>query len=103
MTEITVRALLLHNKADKNGEIVEYTEDTSMPIFRSFIAKRLGLFVPLNEILIYDLKQKELNDMESIRQQEIIYISVLGGIKDKIPGPRKLPFIGNIYDLLPNL
>ncbi|ORE13712.1 cytochrome P450 [Rhizopus microsporus] len=74
-----------------------------MPIFRSFIAKRLGLFVPLNEILIYDLKQKELTDMESIRQQEIIYISVLGGIKDKIPGPRKLPFIGNIYDLLPNL
>ncbi|KAL4207501.1 hypothetical protein AB4K20DRAFT_1870188 [Rhizopus microsporus] len=103
MTEITVRALLLHNKADKNGEIIEYTEDTSMPIFRSFIAKRLGLFVPLNEILIYDLKQKELTDMESIRQQEIIYISVLGGIKDKIPGPRKLPFIGNIYDLLPNL
>lgn len=86
-----------------DGRTIHFSTGTSIQTFRSMISKKLGVFVPLDEILIYSFENILLKDMEEIQKQEIIYISVLGGIKTTIPGPKKFPLIGSLYELLPDM
>lgn len=88
---------------EEDGVIIQFSTGTSLQTLRSIIAKKLGIFVPLSEILLYSSENTILQDMGEIRKQKTIFISVVGGIKTVVPGPRKYPIIGSLYELLPDL
>ncbi|KAG2211207.1 hypothetical protein INT47_006326 [Mucor saturninus] len=105
MATRTTLIAVLQNSAnyEEDGVTIHFSTGTSIQTFRSMISKNLGVFVPLDDILMYSAENVLLKDMEEIQKQQVIYISVIGGIKTTIPGPRKLPLIGSLYELLPDI
>lgn len=98
-----VVVLQISKNVEKDGVIVQFSEGSTLQTLRSIISKKLGIFVPLDEIILYDSNRTILEDMEEIHKQQTIYVSVAGGIKTHFPGPRKYPLVGSLYDLLPDL
>lgn len=98
-----IAVLQTSTNIEEDGVIIQFSTGTSLQTLRSIIAKKLGVFVSLSEILLYNSENTILQDMEEIRKQKTIFVSVVGGIKTVVPGPRKYPIIGSLYELLPDL
>jgi cytochrome P450/NADPH-cytochrome P450 reductase len=88
---------------EEDGVIIQLSSGSTLQTVRTNIAKKLGVFVPLEEIVFYSSEKTLLQDMDEIRKQQIIYVSVVGGIKPVIPGPTKYPLVGSLYELLPDM
>ncbi|KAI8078481.1 cytochrome P450 [Thamnidium elegans] len=98
-----IAVLQTSTNVEKDGVIIQLSGGSTLQTVRTTISKKLGVFVPLDEIMLYNAEKVILEDMEEIRKQQTIYVSVVGGIKTQFPGPRKYPLIGSLYELLPDL
>lgn len=98
-----IAVLQTSTNVEKDGVIIQFSSGSTLQTVRSTISKKLGVFVPLEEIVLYNAEKVILEDMDEIRKQQTIYVSVVGGIKTQFPGPKKYPLIGSLYELLPDL
>lgn len=98
-----IAVLQISTNVEEDGVIIQLSSSSTLQTVRTNVAKKLGIFTPLEEILFYSSEKILLPDIDEIRKQQIVYVSVVGGIKTSIPGPTKYPLVGSIYELLPDL
>jgi cytochrome P450/NADPH-cytochrome P450 reductase len=88
---------------ETDGCIIRLGNGASTNTVRNLASQKLGLLVPLEDLILETSDGKILNDIDRVISQRIIYISLKERIKDVIPGPRRLPMVGNLYDMMPDL
>lgn len=100
-------SLIVAAKGCKNietdGHIIRIGNGANTNTVRSLAAEKLGLAIPLNDIILETASGEELTEIEKVKSQQVVYINFQEQIKDVIPGPPRLPMVGNLYDMLPDL
>jgi cytochrome P450/NADPH-cytochrome P450 reductase len=86
-----------------DGHIIRIGNGANTNTVRALAAEKLGLAVPLDEINLETSSGVILTEIEKVKLQQVVYISYKEQIKDIIPGPRRLPMVGNLYEMLPDL
>lgn len=84
------------------GHIIRIGNGANTNTVRGLAAEKLGLAVPLDEINLETSSGVILTEIEKVKLQQVVYISYKEQIK-QVPGPRRLPMVGNLYDMLPDL
>jgi cytochrome P450/NADPH-cytochrome P450 reductase len=88
---------------EADGHIISIGNGANTNTVRSLAAEKLGLAVGLDNIILETASGIILTEIEKVRLQQVVYISLVEKIKDTIPGPRRLPMVGNLYDMMPDL
>lgn len=88
---------------ENDGHIIRIGNGASTDTVRSLAVEKLGICAPLAEITLETSKGEVLTEIDQIRNQQVVYINYPEQIKDIIPGPRGLPMVGNLYDIMPDL
>jgi cytochrome P450/NADPH-cytochrome P450 reductase len=100
-------SLIIAVKGSENievdGHIIRIGNGANTNTVRNLASEKLGLAIPLDEIILETSTGEVLTEIDRVRSQQIIYINFKEQIKDVIPGPRRLPMVGNLYDMLPDL
>ncbi|KAI8635908.1 cytochrome P450 [Parasitella parasitica] len=86
-----------------DGHIIRIGNGANTDTVRGLAAEKLGLAVPLDEIVLETSSGVVLTEIDKVRIQQVVYIGCKEKIQDVIPGPRRLPMVGNLYDMLPDL
>ncbi|KAF7720877.1 hypothetical protein EC973_005878 [Apophysomyces ossiformis] len=107
MSQITATSLIVVLKGstdiEKDGRIIRFGSGANLDTIRGLAAEKLGITGQTNDILLYDASGNLLGGIDDARQQQVLYIDLQQHIKEIIPGPPKLPFVGNLYDMIPDL
>ncbi|KAI8068594.1 cytochrome P450 [Gongronella butleri] len=103
MSEKTLVVALKGSSLDSSKSL-HLAGDVRLDTVRQLAADALGIRgIPANDLLLYDASGHLLGGIDDVFQQQVVYVDVQGGIDDVFPGPKPLPFVGNLYDLLPNI
>ncbi|KAI8368250.1 cytochrome P450 [Radiomyces spectabilis] len=86
----------------EEGHIIQVGNGASIDTVKSLAAEKLATSAPLADITLEDACGNRLTEIDAVRSQQVVYLSLKEQIKDVIPGPRKLPYVGNLYDLAPD-
>ncbi|GAA5815138.1 hypothetical protein MFLAVUS_008644 [Mucor flavus] len=90
------------NNIEAEGKIIRIGNGANTNTVRSLAAEKLGLAIPLNDIILETSTGVELTEIEMVRLQQVVYIHFHQQIKE-IPGPTRLPMVGNLYEMMPDL
>ncbi|KAI9363256.1 cytochrome P450 [Pilaira anomala] len=85
-----------------DGKIIRIGNGANTNTVRSLAAEKLGLTIPLNDIILETSTGDELTEIEKVKLQQVVFINFQQQIKE-IPGPVRLPMVGNLYDMMPDL
>jgi cytochrome P450/NADPH-cytochrome P450 reductase len=96
-------ALKGNDNIEADGHIITIGNGANTNTVRSLAAEKLGLAIALDDIILETTSGIALTEIEKVRLQQVVYISSVEKIKDVIPGPRRLPMVGNLYDMMPDL
>lgn len=88
---------------EADGHIISIGNGANTTTVRSLASEKLGLAIPLDDIILETASGDVLTEIEKVRLQQVVYINFIEKIKDTIPGPRRLPMVGNLYDMMPDL
>lgn len=89
---------------EKNGKIIRFaTVGANLNTIRGLVAEKLNIIAPLEDIMLLNQNGHLLDDIDQVKNQQVLYISLKEKIKAAIPGPASLPFVGSLYELLPNM
>lgn len=88
---------------EKEGRIIRFGHGANLDTIRGLAAERLGIAAGYGYIQLLDTKGKLLGGIDDIKSQQVVYVDLRTQIKDVIPGPVSLPFVGSLYEMLPNL
>ena len=104
ITSLIVVLAKLSNDVENQGKIIVFGSGANLNTVRSLAAEKLGISssVPLEDIILRSPSSRILEGIDDIRNQQVIYVDLKEHIKDVIPGPQKLPFVGSLYSLMPN-
>lgn len=102
MTLPLIIALKDTQNIEKDGQIIQIGNGANTNTVRGLAAEKLGLAIPLEDIILETVDGKELTEIEKVKEQNVVYIKPRDKIKN-VPGPRRLPMVGNVYDMLPDL
>ncbi|KAI8067575.1 cytochrome P450 [Gongronella butleri] len=103
MTDKTIIVALKGSIAEA-GKPLHLSSGVSLDTVRQMAAETLGICVnQTHDLLLYTSSDKLLGGVDDLWQQQLIYVDLPCHIQDVIPGPAKLPFVGNLYDLMPNM
>ncbi|KAF7726609.1 hypothetical protein EC973_008573 [Apophysomyces ossiformis] len=106
MSENTITSLIVVRKdstdIEKDGRIIRFGNGANLDTIRSLAAEKLGI-VGSADVLLYDGSGKLVPGVDEARRQQVLYIDLKDQIKEVIPGPTKLPFVGNLYDMVPDI
>jgi cytochrome P450/NADPH-cytochrome P450 reductase len=91
------------NDTEKDGRIIRFGTGANLDTIKSLAAEKLSIALDYTRIQLLNSKGELLEGIEDVRNQQIVYIDLDDPIKTVIPGPTKLPFVGNLYEMLPNL
>lgn len=90
------------NNIEAEGKIIRIGNGANTNTVRSLAAEKLGLAIPLNDIILETSTGVELTEIEMVRLQQVVYIHFHQQIKE-VPGPARLPMVGNLYEMMPDL
>lgn len=88
---------------EADGQIIRIGNGANTDTVRSLAAEKLGLNVPLVDIVLETLTGQVLTEIDRVKAQQVVFLNYPEQIKDIIPGSRGLPMVGNLYDMLPDL
>lgn len=88
---------------ESDGHIIRIGNGANTDTVRSLAAEKLGLGIPLVDIILETSAGEVLTEIDRVKSQQVIIINFKEQIKDIIPGPRRLPMVGNLYDMIPDL
>ncbi|KAI9473910.1 MAG: cytochrome P450 [Benjaminiella poitrasii] len=88
---------------EDDGHIIRFGDKANLDTFRRLAADKLGIIGDISDIQFLNTEGKLLDSIDAIRNQQVAYIDVKQHIKETIPGPASLPFVGSLYELLPNI
>ncbi|KAG0171863.1 hypothetical protein DFQ28_000202 [Apophysomyces sp. BC1034] len=107
MSENTTTSLIVVLKGstdiETDGRIIRFGNGASLDTVRSLAAEKLGIAGQTENVLLSDGTGRLLDGVDDARQQQVVYVDLREQIKEIIPGPTKLPFVGSLYDMLPDL
>lgn len=87
---------------ETEGHIIRVGNGANTDTVRTLAAEKLGLGVALVDIILETTSGEVLTEIERVKSQQVVIINLKDQIKD-VPGPTKLPMVGNLYDMLPDL
>ncbi|KAG0168861.1 hypothetical protein DFQ28_004492 [Apophysomyces sp. BC1034] len=102
-TTSLIIALKGKSNLEKNGHIIRIENSANLNTFRSLAAEKLGITCSLADMTLENTSGEALTNIDEVRKQQVVFIALKDRIKDVIPGPTKLPYVGNLYDLLPDI
>ncbi|KAI7889438.1 cytochrome P450 [Mucor mucedo] len=88
---------------EKEGRIIRFGQGANLDTIRGLVAEKLGIANGYGDVQLLDEKGKLLAGIDEIKSQQVVYVDLRTHIKDVIPGPACLPFVGSLYEMLPNL
>lgn len=88
---------------EKDGHIIRFGNGANLDTVRSLAAEKLSIAGGHSDIQLLNKKGEILTEIDAVRDQQVIFIDMKQQIKDVIPGPANLPFVGSLYELLPNM
>ncbi|KAI9018068.1 cytochrome P450 [Phycomyces nitens] len=88
---------------EEEGYIIQIGNGASVENVRNLAAEKLDVVGSTADITLEDSEGNPLNEIDQIRSQKVVYLNPKDSIKDVIPGPTKLPYIGNLYDMMPDM
>lgn len=87
---------------ETDGFIIHLEKDADMDVIRTLASEKLGLVVPLDEIIFETSGGEILNDIDSIKSKQVVYATCKEQFKEISRVPR-FPFVGNLYSMVPDL
>jgi cytochrome P450/NADPH-cytochrome P450 reductase len=91
------------NDTEKNGRIIRFGNGANLDTVRGLAAEKLDMVVDYSCVRLLNKTGDLLQSIDDVRNQQVVYVDLDKPISDGIPGPMKLPFVGNVYDLLPSM
>jgi hypothetical protein len=88
---------------EEDGRVIRFGSNASTNTVRTLAAEQLDLIVPVDDIVLETATGVLLTEVEMVRLQKVVYVRLVQEIIEVIPGPRGLPFVGNLYDMMPDL
>lgn len=88
---------------EKDGRIIRFGNGANLDTVRSLAAEKLGIAGGYADIQLLNDQGETLTGIDAVKNQQIVLIDLKQQIKDVIPGPANLPFVGSLYELLPNM
>ncbi|KAI9355273.1 cytochrome P450 [Pilaira anomala] len=88
---------------EKDGHIIRFGNGANLDTVRSLAAEKLSIAGGHSDIQLLNKKGEILTEIDAVRDQQVVFIDMKQQIKDVIPGPANLPFVGSLYELLPNI
>ncbi|KAI7893107.1 cytochrome P450 [Mucor mucedo] len=102
-TTSLIVALKGTSNIEKDGRIIRFGNGANLDTIRGLAAEKLGIAVGYTDIQLLNENGDLLAGIDAAKDQQVVYIGLKQQIKDVIPGPVNLPFVGSLYELLPNL
>ncbi|KAI9255697.1 cytochrome P450 [Phascolomyces articulosus] len=101
---IVVLATASTKDVENEGKIIAFGSGANLNTVRTLAAEKLGISssVPLEDIILRAPSGRILEGINDIRDQQVIHVDLQEHIKEVIPGPQKLPFVGSLYSLMPD-
>lgn len=88
---------------ETDGCIIRLKNDADIHTIRTLGSKKLGLAIPLDDIILETSGGETLNDIDRIKLEQVIYINTKDQIKE-VPVPHGLlPYVGDLYSMIPDL
>lgn len=88
---------------ETDGHIIRIGNGANTDTVRRLAAGKLGIYTPLVDIILETSTGEVLTEIDRVRFQQVLLINFPEQVKDVIPGPRGLPMVGNLYEMLPDL
>lgn len=88
---------------EKDGVIVRFGSGANLDTVRGLAGEKLAIGGASQDLILLDGSDRILDGIDDLRKQQVVYVDLPDRIKQMIPGPKKLPFVGNLYDLLPDV
>ncbi|OBZ91248.1 hypothetical protein A0J61_00693 [Choanephora cucurbitarum] len=88
---------------ERDGRFIRFSNNFNLNTIRDLIAEKLSIIGSTADIQLWNSDGKLIETLDEIKSQEVVYVDHKQKIKDIIPSPPRLPFVGNLYEMLPNL
>ena len=88
---------------ESEGRIIRFGNGANLDTVRGLAAEKLSITGGYADIQLLNEKGELLGGIDAVRDQQIVYVDIKDQIKDVIPGPVSLPFVGSLYEMLPNM
>lgn len=88
---------------ENDGRIIRFGTGANLDTVRGLVAEKLSIAGNPSDIQLLNDKDELLGGIDALRNQQVVYVDVKQHIKDVIPGPSNLPFVGALYEMLPNM
>lgn len=88
---------------ENNGHIVRFSDNVNLDFLYKQIAEKLSILGSYQDIQLYNDKNELLTNLDQIKEQKLVFVDVKQHLQVDIPGPKGLPFVGALYELLPDL
>ncbi|KAL0087063.1 cytochrome P450 [Phycomyces blakesleeanus] len=88
---------------EEEGYIIQIGNGASVDTVRNLAAEKLDIVGSTANIVLEDAEGNTLDEIDRIRSQKVVYLNTKDSIKSVIPGPTKLPYIGNLYEMMPDM
>ena len=88
---------------ERDGRFIRFSNNFDLNTVRDLIAEKLCILGSTADIQLWNSDGKLIETLDEIKSQEVVYVDHKQKIKDIIPSPPRLPFVGNLYEMLPNL
>lgn len=97
--------VVLRNTSDveKDGRIIRFGNGANLDTIRSLAAEKLAITGGYANIQLFNSNGELLGGIDDLRQQQVVYVDIKELIRETVPGPTKLPFVGSLYEMLPNM
>lgn len=102
-TTSLIVALKGTSNIEKDGRIIRFGSGANLDTIRGLAAEKLGIAGGYTDIQLLNENGNLLAGIDAAKDQQVVYIGLKQQIKDIIPGPANLPFVGSLYELLPNM
>lgn len=105
MSEDTTTSLIVTLKGttdiEKDGRIIRFGSGANLSTVRGLAAEKLGIAGNPEDLVLLDASDHILAGIEQVRDQQVVHVDHKNHIRE-VPGPRGLPFVGNLPEMLPN-
>lgn len=107
MSKDNTTSLIVVLKGSKDvegeGRIIRFGNGANLDTVRGLVAEKLSIAGNPSDIELLNEKDELLGGIDALRNQQVVYVDVKDHIKNVIPGPSSLPFVGSLYEMLPNI
>ncbi|KAI8336924.1 cytochrome P450 [Blakeslea trispora] len=88
---------------ESEGRIVYVHDGASINTIKTLAQEKLGFAVSVDQVVLEKQDGVEVNEIDVLKLERVIYVGIKEIIKDTIPGPMRLPVFGNLYSMMPDI